>query len=552
MKFIVLILSLIGSYTMAGCSVQNRTDHGHHRGHNHNHGHGAPGAVGHDHGHGDAVDHDGLGPHDHEICNRPTRSVTHFTETTELFVEFPVLIEHQPSVFMAHLTQLEAYAAVDQGKLTIALTGDGIAEMFTAETPEQPGIFRIIVTPGPASKRTLTVRLETPELSASHRIGPVDIYANLDQANEQAAAHPDNHELIAFSKEQQWKSDFAIARVAEHELNPSIPAFGSLKARSDGEAIVAAPLAGRVITAGKSFPKIGDQVKEGQLLVRLAPRLEESADQASLELGVERARLALNHAKIEYDRLKPLFDQGAVAERRLIAAKNDVATSQAELSTARRRLEQLRRMSRSTRSGEKSGIQIRSPIAGTLNAVDVAPGTFINEGQELFHIADLDRLWLEARVSEANVGRLGQPTGAWFEVDGFEKPFRIPQGQLVAVGGLIDPRTRTTPVIFELENPQRRLRIGMAAKVHLHVGQPIKALSIPKSAILREGGQDLVMVQRGAEHFERRNIMLGARDAGQVQVTRGLELGEWVVVKGAYAVKLAGSASQIPAHGHAH
>ncbi len=357
--------------------------------------------------------------------------------------------------------------------------------------------------------------------------------------------------LITFTEAQRAGTDFAVFEVAPQSIHPSIPAFGTLRARSDGEAIVSSPLAGRVLTVGKEFPKVGDDVEQEQRLVSLAPRLEDSADQASLDLDVERAQLALKQAEIDRDRLEELLTNGAVPESRVIASRSAVSTLEAELKAARKRLGQHNRLSR-TGGAAKGGIQIRSPITGTITSVEVRPGIFTSEGEVLFHIDDLDSLWLEASVTEANIGRLGEPSSAWFEVDGFKEPFHVEEGHLVAVGGVIDPKTRTTPVIFELANPGRKLRIGMSVKVYLKVGQSRKAPVVPATAVLREEGRDIVMVQVGNESFERRPVKLGIKDREFFEVIEGVKPGEVVVSKGVYAVKLAGSGSAVPAHGHAH
>jgi len=93
------------------------------------------------------------------------------------------------------------------------------------------------------------------------------------------------------------------------------------------------------------------------------------------------------------------------------------------------------------------GISVRAPITGTLVTANVAPGMFVKEGQEMFHIVDLDRLWLELLVPEANIARVDNPSGAWFTVDGFDDPFEVAGDSVVASGGVLDARTRTIPLV---------------------------------------------------------------------------------------------------------
>jgi hypothetical protein len=75
---------------------------------------------------------------------------------------------------------------------------------------------------------------------------------------------------------------------------------------------------------------------------------------------------------------------------------------------------------------------------------------------------------------------------------------------------------------------------------------------IPESAVVDEDGRPTAYVLLDGEHFLKRDLELGIRDTGFVQVKKGLEVGERVVTKGGYAIRLASVSSVIPAHGHAH
>ena len=193
-----------------------------------------------------------------------------------------------------------------------------------------------------------------------------------------------------------------------------------------------------------------------------------------------------------------------------------------------------------------------SPLAGTVVGVSVVAGVFVEPGQELVHLVDLARLWLEARIPETDLGRVDGARGAWFEVDGYETTTDVPGAALVSTGGVVDPVSRTVPLVFEVANPDGRLRVGAFATVHLPLGEPVRTLAVPASAVLEERGLEVVYVQVEGEAFERRVVRTGVRDAGWVAIASGLEAGEYVVVEGAFAVKLAASAAALPAHGHAH
>ena len=173
----------------------------------------------------------------------------------------------------------------------------------------------------------------------------------------------------------------------------------------------------------------------------------------------------------------------------------------------------------------------------------------------MFHVVDTERLWLEASVAEADLGRLPDPRGAWFAVEGFDQTFAIDPdegGQVVAFGNMVDPVRRTVPLVFELPNPNDLLRVGMFAEVRVWAGESVDDLAVPTSAIVDEAGQDVVYVMLGGESFERRVLRLGIRDGDYVQVLSGLEPGERIVTRGAYLVRLAGASPDAAGHGHAH
>jgi len=169
-------------------------------------------------------------------------------------------------------------------------------------------------------------------------------------------------------------------------------------------------------------------------------------------------------------------------------------------------------------------------------------------------VIDLDRVWLVAKVFEADVPRVEGAQSAWFTIDGYEQPFTVDpsNGKLVTVGRVVDPQTRTVPVIFEVANTAGKLRIGNFTKTVIATGAPRKARAIPDPAIVEDGGRSVAYVMVEGEAFERRPLRLGIRANGWTEVLEGLATGERVVTKGAYEIKLASSSGAVPAHGHAH
>ncbi|OZA27166.1 MAG: hypothetical protein B7X91_09340 [Hydrogenophilales bacterium 17-64-11] len=470
--------------------------------------------------------------------------LTHFTDRSELFVEFPRLVVGEKAAFAAHLSRLPDFRAITADKITLRLSGDGQPdEVFTVERPSQPGIFRPEATPKHAGERELAIEVSTPEFTVTHELGPVTVYADRKAADAEPAADDDG---IVFTKEQQWKVDFATAEVVTRPIRAAVAATGSVRARPDGEAQLTAPTAGQVQPAG-AFPRLGQAVKKDQVLVYLVPRLGGETDLATLRASADKARVEHELARQELARAEALYREEIVPEKRLLAARAAEAAARAESRAAQQRLGQY--------SGAGGGIPVRAPVAGTLAEVRVSPGAYVQEGALMFHIADRSALWLELRVAESDAARLASPTGAAFRVAGDERSVEIipgRNGRLIAVGGVVDASTRTVPVVFEFTATDRHLPIGMAVQAQVFAGGARDAVAIPASSVLDEGGMDVVFVQAGGESFERRTVRLGAREGDWVEVLDGLMPGQRVVSRGAYLVKLASTGTAQIGHGHAH
>ena len=538
MTFGVFVLAAV---LVGGCRTGGEAGGGH--GAEGGHGAAAHGAEGgHGHGHGGGSE-DGA----------PGMIFTHFTDRSELFVEFPALVQGTGSRFAAHLTDLAKEGPVTWGKAVVVLTGNGPDERFEAEPSEVKGIFRPVATPAVVGERELAVVHEFEGGADRHALGKVTVFPSVEAAK--AAAMPEGPRgNIAFLKEQQWKVEFATTPVVEGSVRESVASLGTLRPRPEGESVVTAPVAGRLMAPGEAFPRVGQEVTSGQVLALLVPKLPD-ADVASLELAGSRGRVALEQARRERERLEGLLAQGAVAEKRVIDARLAEQAARAEVAAASLRLGQYRGVEQTNGAGHGSRYEIRATVSGVVVAARATTGAYVEEGTELFQIVDLDRLWLEVRVPEADFGRVRGATGAAFTVEGFEGTFEVDPasgGDVVAVGGLVDPTSRTVALIFEFPNPGRVLPAGSHARVRVLTGTYATGLVIPASALQEEGGMDAAFVEITGESFERRILKLGVRDGDVVQVLDGLAAGERVVSKGAYYVRLAASSSAIPAHGHAH
>jgi len=477
------------------------------------------------------------------------KSVTRWTEKTELFLEYPPLIAGEISRFSVHLTELDRFKPLTEGRVVVELrSSEGKVESFSTNAPSRPGIFGLDVKPAKAGLGTLVISFESPTLRDIHEVGAVEVFSNLEEAAR--SAEGEAIEAIRFLKEQQWTLDFATAVLGEHTLRESLRVPAEVRPRTGGEAEVIAPVAGRIATGG-NIPGAGAAVQRGQIMSRVIPKSAIPADRATLELGVTEAISSLTLAEKDRQRVERLVNAGAIPARRLLESSAAEANAKARLEAARALLAQ-HELTRSA-EGESTGqveFILRAPITGVIADSWAVAGSGVEEGQRLFRIIALDPVHVIGFVPEADSDRLSRLTEGELELPGENRP--LPLSRIVSVGRVVDPESRTVSVIFELANPGARLAVGQSVFIRLFTGSRSPGLAIPESAIVDDAGRPVVFVQTAGESFLRRPVRLGIRDSGYVGILEGVNRGERIVTAGAYQIRLAALSPQVPAHGHVH
>lgn len=482
--------------------------------------------------------------HAHGEEDKPTLVYTDYSDTTELFLKFPALVAGQSSTFVAHVTRLHDYTALTSGTVDVLLLEQGkTVARFRVKEPARAGIFTPAVKPRDPGTFELALEIQDQNLKSRHQLGTVTVFPD---AASVKINQPEREGDIGYQKEQQWMNPFAAVVAEPRPLRPSVPGFATVRAPADAGAEIRAPADGYFTAA--NLVRAGDTVRAGDVLGYLVPRLGEGADFGNLTVELERARSQMTLAERDVKRLEGLFQQGAVPERRLLEARQALEVARAEITAARARVNQ------GQRGNATSGIALRSPVSGEVIDAQASPGAFVRTGERVFQIAAPDRRWLEVRVPERFAGELKQSTGAWIELDSGEVRELDPErgARVVQVSTAIDPVTRTAGVTLEYPATEGPTLVGARFPAHVFNAAPEPRLAVPRSAVLDDGGRQVVYVQSGGEMFVRRPVELGRIDGPWVEVLSGLEPGERVVAKGAYYVKLAATGGDDIGHGHAH
>ena len=186
---------------------------------------------------------------------------------------------------------------------------------------------------------------------------------------------------------------------------------------------------------------------------------------------------------------------------------------------------------------------IRAPLSGVVTHVTAAPGEVVDTSNELFAIADISRVYVQAQVFEKDLGQVRVGQVASIKVEAY--PDQRFSGKVVAVGDVIDAQTRTVAVRCDVANPNHLLKLDMFATVELPTGTGRLALTIPVDAIQTYEGKSVVFVRTSATHFVVRPVEVGRTAGATAEIAGGLRVGETVVTRGAFQVKSALQAKEL-------
>lgn len=266
---------------------------------------------------------------------------------------------------------------------------------------------------------------------------------------------------------------------------------------------VSAGIGGRIEWIG---PKEGQKVTKGELLATI--------DLKAMRASLEKAQAAFNLTDDIYKRRLALYERKIITREVL-----DRALTENTMAAGN-----IRQLEVQLAEG-----QIRAPISGVVNKTFVDAGEFAGPGMPLLDIVDITRMKIEVNIPEMDIPYLKVGQKALVRVDAFPK--RTLKGSINFVSYKADPATKTFQVIVAIKNPKRDLRAGMIARL-LFLKKEIKdAVAVPLSALVDKSGERLVFViEDDVAHA--RTVKIGVIERDKVQITKGLDIGEMLVVTG--------------------
>jgi len=339
---------------------------------------------------------------------------------------------------------------------------------------------------------------------------------------------------------------FITADVVRTDLEESVLASGTLKAFKT--VAVGAQVNGQLKTLRVA---LGDTVKKGQLLAEIDPVLPQNTLKDS-EAQVDNLQAQKRSKQTLLRQVELAFQRQSQMNARDAGSRADLESAQAQLESTRHDISALDAQIRKsiiavdTAKANLAYTRIHAPIDGTVISIDTEEGQTVVSNQSattILTLATLDTMTVKAKISEADVTRVRPGLSTYFTLLGdsdtryYGKLRAIEPGPVngTATTGTGSTGSSSSAIyyygLFEVPNPDKRLKVSMTTQVAVVLNQARQALCIPVSALVekRKDGTATVRVLEG-EQAQTRTIRTGISNNVQIQVLDGLRAGEKVII----------------------
>ena len=325
---------------------------------------------------------------------------------------------------------------------------------------------------------------------------------------------------------------------------------------------------------------IGDIVKQGQVIAQIdrtdflhkvreieAKVAQARAQLAELETGtrteelrqaeeaVRQTQSRFENAKLQHERIEALYKREVISKKERDVSDMDYIVAEAQLASSQQQLKLLREGARQeVRDATQAKLKemeavleqernhlkdtkIVAPFRGEISRKYVDAGAFVSPSAPptpLVNIVHTETLKIIANVLEKDIPLLKAGMKAKVRVESY--PGRVFEGRVEKINSALDLATRTLQAEVYIPNSDRSLKPGMFANVELALLEKPQTLVIPREAVIEAGSEMSVFVVEG-EQAVRRSVTIGYEQDRSVEVLKGLNEGDQVVIKGQQLIK---------------
>ena len=271
-------------------------------------------------------------------------------------------------------------------------------------------------------------------------------------------------------------------------------------------------------TLEKVFVSEGQKVKKGQLLAEI--------NDSGLNEQYEQMVIQAEFAKENFERTQRLWDNNIGSEMQYLKSKTDYEASKKMVDQMKDRL---------------SKTKIYAPFDGEIDEIISNVGSNLIPGvSQILRLVNLDIIYAESFVSEKYISFIGEGTEAIVQIPLLNMEYRSSINQ---TGNFINPSNRTFRIEVPVENFDNRIKQNLDAKIKINIYKKDDAIVIPLRIVREDAlGKNFVYVmsednKEGVYLTSKQFVKLGNKSEEKVEVTEGLDLGDIVVLEGAYSVE---------------
>ena len=253
--------------------------------------------------------------------------------------------------------------------------------------------------------------------------------------------------------------------------------------------------------------KVGDKVSAGQVLAQL--------DNETSAINLSNAQLAYDNAYTNYENAKQLFELGAVSQSDLNQLKMAYENANNTLRQAQMAMDYA---------------TVTAPISGTVTMVNANVGSFATASAPMFEIANVDTLEISTGINEQNVSKIKIGQEVLLKIHSVSDKWM--SGTITEISKVMNAQTKNYPVTIALANKDDDLVAGMYAEVQVAVEHAEDVLVIPVDAIVYKEAKPVAFIAQADGTVKEKALTLGINDGDNYVVTKGLQAGDQVVVKG--------------------
>lgn len=300
--------------------------------------------------------------------------------------------------------------------------------------------------------------------------------------------------------------DVIVQTASIKNMTTKIEALGNLRAN---EAITLTPNVTNTVT--RINFEDGQRVRKGYVLVEMTSR-EESA-------LLEEARFNTDEAKKQLDRVEALTKRGAASQSLLDQRIREYEAARARYNATESRLKDL---------------ILVAPFDGVVGLRNTSVGALVSPGDQITTLVDDDKMKLDFTVPAIYMRSLA--TGLPIVAKSRDLGDKLFHGTIFSIDNQIDEVTRAIKVRALLDNKDHELKQGMLMQVELSAA-PRDAVVVSESALVPLGSNNFVFVLKEDSTVERRQIQIGERLPGAVEVLTGITAGEKLVTHGLQKIR---------------